>query len=341
MAVSALAREARMLVADGKGLLAIDESTATCNMRLAAAGITPSLAARRAWRELLITTPDLASCISGVILYDETFRQANDDGVSFLRVLADAGLIPGIKVDLGAQPLAGHPGGKVTEGLDGLRERLLEYRDLGARFAKWRAVLQPDRPQHNPACVAANAHALARYAALCQEVGLVPIVEPEVLMDGAHDLERCATVTGEVLHAVFEQLYQQGVALDGVILKVNMVLPGLSCPQQATLEDVVDSTLECLRASVPAAIPGVAFLSGGQPAALATARLNALQLRLSRRAEPWALTFSFGRALQEPALSLWRGEPGQVERAQQALLHRARCNLAALAGRYHADQDPP
>ena len=336
-----LAQVARRLVASGKGLLAIDESNGTCDQRFTAAGIPPTPAMRRRWRELMITAPGLGSCISGVILYDETLRQSRDDGTSFVQCLTTAGILPGIKVDIGVQPLAGHPGEGVTEGLDHLRVRLLEYRDLGARFAKWRGVLNPAPPLPSPACLIANAHALARYAALSQEACLVPIVEPEVLMAGDHDLQRCAEVTRASLHCVFRELYEQGVALDSVILKTNMVLPGLAWTPQAEPDQVAEATLDCLREVVPGAIAGVAFLSGGQASILASIRLNAMHLRLRQRAEPWALTFSFARALQEPALALWGGDNGAIDIAQAALLHRARCNLAAGHGTYQREMDTP
>lgn len=333
-----LIETARALVADDKGLLAMDESTPTCNKRFAKLGIPQTVEARRAYRELLVTTSGLGEFISGAILYDETIRQQTQDGTLLLNVLTAAGIMPGIKVDIGAKALAGFPGELVTEGLDGLRERLTEYAQMGARFAKWRAVItlrEDDTALPSRSCIAANAHALARYAALCQEAGLVPIVEPEVLMDGAHTLERCAAVTEELLHTVFNQLAAQRVLLEGIILKPNMVLPGLTCPQQATVEVVAAATLRCFLRTVPAAVPGIAFLSGGQSAELASARLNALNVRGNVR-PPWALSFSFGRAIQQPALALWQGAAANVVAAQQALLHRARCNRAARRGEYTA-----
>ena len=329
---------ASKLVADDKGLLAMDESNPTCNKRFAKLGISQTVEARRAYRELIITTPGLGESISGVILYDETIRQKKTDGTTFLKVLADAGIIPGIKVDTGAKDLAAHPGEKITEGLDGLRNRLKEYFQMGARFAKWRAVIAIGDDIPSRGCIEANAHALARYAALCQEAGLVPVVEPEVLMDGDHTLERCRAVTEEVLRTVFIQLNSQRVMLEGMILKPNMVLPGLICPKQATVDEVADATMRCLLRAVPAAVPGIAFLSGGQSAELASARLNAMNARFKSRL-PWALAFSFARAIQQPALEIWQGKEAHVSAAQQALVHRARCNRAARRGEYKATME--
>ena len=326
---------ARTLVARDRGLLAMDESNPTCNKRFADLGIPQTEEARRAYRELIVTTPGLDECISGVILYDETIRQRKRDGTPFVKVITDAGIIPGIKVDIGTKDLAGHPGEKITEGLDGLRERLAEYSRMGARFAKWRAVIAIGEGIPGRACVEANAQALARYAALCQEAGMVPVVEPEVLMDGAHTLARCGEVTEDLLRTVFNQLCTQGVMLEGMILKPNMVLPGLACPKQESVEDVAEATVKCLLRTVPAAVPGVAFLSGGQSPALASARLNAMNAR-SEPWLPWALTFSFARAIQQPALEVWRGEEAHVLAAQAALLHRAGCNRAARRGEYNA-----
>ena len=331
----ALTGTARALVADGKGLLAMDESNPTCNQRFARLGIPQTEEARRAWRELIVTTPGLGECISGAILYDETIRQRKQDGTSFVNVLTDQGIIPGIKVDTGAKDMAGQPSEKITEGLDGLRDRLKEYFQMGARFAKWRAVIAVGDGIPSRACIEANAQALARYAALCQEVGLVPVIEPEVLMDGGHTLERCCEVTEEVLRTVFNQLHIQGVALEGMILKPNMVLPGLACPTQATVDEVADATVRCLLRAVPAAVPGIAFLSGGQSGELASARLNAMNVRFKSRL-PWALAFSFARAIQQPALEIWSGQDANMKAAQQALLHRARCNQAARRGEYTA-----
>ena len=324
---------ARTMVAGDKGLLAMDESNPTCNKRFASLGIPQTVGARRAYRELIVTTPGLGESISGAILYDETIRQQKKDGTPFVKVLNDAGIIPGIKVDTGAKEMAGHAGEKITEGLDGLRERLVEYAQMGARFAKWRAVIALGEGIPSRACIGANAHALARYAALCQEAGLVPIVEPEVLMEGAHTLERCGEVTEQVLRTVFDQLCIQGVMLEGMILKPNMVLPGLACPRQAGVDEVADATVTCLLRAVPAAVPGVAFLSGGQSAELASARLNAMNAGFKSRL-PWALAFSFARAIQQPALEIWQGKDANAAAAQQALYHRARCNRAARRGEY-------
>ncbi len=326
---------ARAMVAGDKGLLAMDESTPTCNKRFASLEIPQTEEARRAYRELIVTTPGLGESISGAILYDETIRQRKKDGTPFIRILADAGIIPGIKVDAGAKDMAGHPGEKISEGLDGLRERLAEYVQMGARFAKWRAVIGVGDGLPSRACIEANAHGLARYAALCQEAGLVPIVEPEVLMDGAHTLERCAEVTTQVLWTVFDQLHTQGVVLEAMILKPNMVVPGLSCPAQAGNDEVADATVNCLLRTVPAAVPGIAFLSGGQTPELASARLNAMNVRFKSRL-PWALAFSFARAIQQPALTIWRGKEAHVAAAQKALNHRAQCNRAARRGEYSA-----
>jgi fructose-bisphosphate aldolase class I len=351
---------AKAMVADDKGLLAMDESNPTCNKRFAKLGISQTVEARRDYRELIVTAPGLGECISGVILYDETIRQQKKDGTSLLKVIADAGIIPGIKVDTGAKDLAGHPGEKITEGLDGLRDRLKEYFQMGARFAKWRAVIAIGDGIPSQSCIEANAHALARYAALCQKAGLVPVVEPEVLMDGDHSLERCREVTEEVLRTVFNQLNSQRVLLEGMILKPNMVLPGLTCPPheevsevgvgeqqyQVRLTDrqpdevqavaeVADATVQSLLRTVPAAVTGIAFLSGGQSAGPASARLNAMNI-LFKSLLPWALSFSFARAIQQPALEIWRGQEANVKAAQQSLLHRARCNRAARRGEYTA-----
>jgi len=330
-----LINTAKALVADDKGVLAMDESNPTCNKRFAMLGIAQSVDARRAYRELIITTPGLGECISGVILYDETVRQHREDGTPFLKVLGDAGIIPGIKVDTGAKDMAGHPGEKITDGLDGLRDRLAEYVQLGARFAKWRAVIAVGERIPSRACIEANAHALARYAALCQEAGLVPIVEPEVLMDGEHTLAQCFAVTEHVLNTVFDQLYTQEVVLEGMLLKPNMVLSGSTCPTLETVEAVADATVKCLLRAVPAAVPGIAFLSGGQTAELASARLNAMNLRFKSRL-PWSLAFSFARAIQQPAMEIWSGQLANVKAAQQALLQRAKCNVAARRGEYSA-----
>lgn len=340
MNIQALINTASALVDGDKGLLAMDESTATCNKRFAALGIPQDEETRRVYREMLITTPGLGAGISGAILYDETIHQRTKEGTSFLNVLIDSGILPGIKVDMGTKDMAGHPGEKITEGLDGLRERLMEYAELGARFAKWRAVFTIGEGTPSQSCIETNAQDLARYAALCQEVGLVPVVEPEVLMEGAHTLEQCSAVTEEVLHEVFSQLYAQRVMLEGIIMKPNMVLPGLTCPQQTTANEIADATVTCLLQAVPAAVPGIAFLSGGQPAELATLRLNAMNVRFKSRL-PWALAFSFARAIQQPALEIWAGQSAQVAAAQSALLHRIRCNQAARRGDYNASYEHP
>jgi fructose-bisphosphate aldolase class I len=351
---------ARALVAGDKGLLAMDESNPTCNKRFAKLGIPQTVDARRAYRELIVTAPGLGESISGAILFDETIRQQKKDGTPFVKAITDAGIIPGIKVDTGAKDMAGHPGEKITEGLDGLRDRLAEYFQMGARFAKWRAVIAVGDDIPSRGCIEANAHALARYAASCQEAGLVPVVEPEVLMDGEHTLERCCEVTEEVLRTVFHQLNTQRVTLEGMILKPNMVLPGLTCPlreeveeassgeqqfqvrlmdrpqdEEDDLDEVADATVRCLLRAVPAAVPGIAFLSGGQSSELASARLNAMNVRFKSRL-PWALAFSFARAIQQPALEIWQGKEANVLAAQQALVHRARCNRAARRGEYNA-----
>ena len=326
---------AKALVAGDKGLLAMDESNPTCNKRFAKLGIPQTEETRRAYRELIVTTPGLGESISGAILYDETIRQRKRDGTPFVKAITDAGIIPGIKVDTGAKDLAGHPGEKITEGLDGLRDRLAEYSQMGARFAKWRAVIAVGEGIPSRAAIEANANALARYAALCQEAGLVPVVEPEVLMDGEHSLERSFDVTEEVLRTVFNQLYAQRVLLEALILKPNMVLPELTGPRQEAVDEVADATVKCLLRAVPAAVPGIAFLSGGQPGDLASARLNAMNVRFKSRL-PWPLSFSFARAIQQPALEIWRGEESHVLAAQEALYHRASCNRAARLGEYNA-----
>jgi fructose-bisphosphate aldolase class I len=333
-----LRETAKLLFADSKGLLAMDESNGTCNKRFATLGIPQTVEARRAYRELIVTTPGLGESIGGAILYDETIRQQKSDGTPFVKVLIEAGIIPGIKVDTGAKELAGHPGEKVTEGLDGLRDRLQEYFQMGARFAKWRAVIAIGPGIPSWGCIGANAHALARYAALCQEVDLVPVVEPEVIMDGEHTLEQCREVTDEVLRTVFSELFAQRVMLEGMILKPNMVLPGLACPKQESIEEVADATVNCLLRAVPAAAPAIAFLSGGQSPELASARLNAMNVRFKSRL-PWAVAFSFARAIQQPALELWKGQETNVSAAQQALVHRARCNQAARRGEYSAEME--
>jgi fructose-bisphosphate aldolase class I len=326
------------LAAEGKGLLAMDESTPSCNKRFAQVGIPQTVEARRAYRELILTAPGLTKFISGVILFDETIRQSAKNGIPFVKLIDEAGIIPGIKVDAGAKDMAGHPGEKITEGLDGLRERLAEYSQMGARFTKWRAVITIGDGIPGRACIEANAHALARYAALCQEAGLVPIVEPEVLMDGGHTIERCFEVTGEALREVFKQLYTQRVALEGMILKPNMVIPGKDCPKQDGIDQVAEATVTCFLRSVPAAVPMIAFLSGGQSPELASARLSAMNLNFKTKM-PWALTFSYSRAVQQPALEIWKGEEANVAAAQRALVHKTACNSAARRGLYTADME--
>ncbi len=341
MNTQTLISTARAMVADGKGLLAMDESTGTCSKRFAGAGIPQTEEARRAYRELLVSTSGLNECISGAILFDETLRQCAADGTSFVKMLSDANIIPGIKVDLGTTGLPACPGEKITEGLDGLRTRLQTYFGMGARFAKWRAVIAIGNGIPTRTSIEANAQTLARYAALCQEAGLVPIVEPEVLMDGEHTMERCREVTEEVLHQVFHQLYRQRVMLEGMILKPNMVVPGLACITQETVDEVADATVKCMLRAVPAAVPGIAFLSGGQSSELASARLNAMHVRFNtlQTRLPWALSFSFGRALQNEALQVWAGVEANRGEAQRALLSRAHCNGAAALGEYHAGME--
>jgi fructose-bisphosphate aldolase class I len=333
MNILKLSGTARAMVADGKGLLAIDESISTCNKRFAAAGIPQTVEARRAYRELIVTTPHLNESISGLILCDETIRERKRNGASFVEVITKAGMILGIKVDTGAKQLAGYPGETVTEGLDGLRARLAEYAEMGARFAKWRAVIAIGPGLPSQGCIETNAEALARYAALCQEAGLVPVVEPEVLMTGGHTLDRCFEVTEQVLGTVFTRLHAQRVAMEGMILKPNMVLPGLTCIKQESVDQVAEATLQCLLRAVPATVPGIAFLSGGQSGELASVRLNAMNIQ-GRPCLPWAISFSFGRAIQQPALDLWHGDESNTLVAQGALLRRARCNRSARLGEY-------
>ena len=333
MNINTLTETAAAMMAPGKGLLAMDESHGTCDKRFAALGIPQTEEMRRKYRELIVTAPDLGKYVSGAILYDETIRQAKADGTPFAKALVDADIIPGIKVDAGAIDLAGFPGEKITEGLDGLAGRLAEYRSMGARFAKWRAVITIDTGIPTQACIEANAHVLARYASMCQEADIVPIVEPEVLMDGDHSLAQCAAVTLQVLHTVFDHLDTLRVVPEGMILKPNMVLPGSKAADQSSVDEIADTTVKCLLRHVPAAVPGIAFLSGGQPAVEASARLNAMNARWKTKM-PWALTFSYSRAIQQPALDLWKGSDANVDAAQQALVHRARCNSAARRGEY-------
>ena len=327
---------ARALVAPGKGILAADESTGTIARRFEAVGVESTEESRRAYRELLFTTEGAADFVSGVILFDETIRQRASDGTPFPELLERQGIIPGIKVDKGAKPLARAPGETVTEGLDGLRERFAEYVELGAKFAKWRAVISIGDDIPSEYCLWVNAHALARFAALAQEAGLVPIVEPEVLMDGTHTIERSFHVTARMQRAVFTELHDQRVELEGMLLKPNMVLSGYDCPEQASVDDVARETVRCLRHTVPAAVPGVVFLSGGQSDEAATEHLNAIN---ALGPQPWELSFSYGRALQAPAQKAWRGDPANVAAAQAAYLKRARLNGAARSGSYSPEQE--
>ena len=336
MLSSDLVETAQSLVGYGKGILAIDESIATMDRRLVAAGIAATEDSRRGWRELLISTPELHEDISGVILADETIHQAMSDGTPIVAALAAQNIIAGIKVDRGARPLALHPSETVTEGLDGLRERLLHYAGLGARFAKWRALFAVGAGLPSAAAIDANAHALARFAALAQEAGLVPIVEPELIMAGDQALACNQQATDAVLNGIFSALHSQGVVLEAMILKPNMVLPGSIWIGAATSEDIAVATLDCLLRAVPAAVAGVAFLSGGQAGALACARLNAINgsQGLDRARTPWPLSFSFGRALQQPAIDIWHGNVANRSAAQAALRHRSRCSHAAIHGHY-------
>ncbi|MGD0641850.1 MAG: class I fructose-bisphosphate aldolase [Roseiarcus sp.] len=341
MATQTLRQVAQALVAGDRGLLAMDESVPTIHRRFAKVGIPQTEEARRAYRELLATTPGLGESVSGAILFSETLRQATKAGAPIVKVLTDAGIIPGVKVDGGAKDLALHPGEKVSEGLDGLRDRLKAYFQLGARFAKWRAVIAIGENMPSRACIEANAHALARYAALCQEAGLVPVVEPEVLMDGDHTLERCRRATEKTLRSVFNHLAVQGVTLEAMILKANMILPGLACPKQETVDEVADATVESLLRVVPAAVPGIAFLSGGQTSELASARLNAMNVRFKGAAAraPWALAFSFARAIQQPGMDIWAGKDANAAAAQKSFRHRAQCNQSARRGQYTASME--
>jgi fructose-bisphosphate aldolase, class I len=322
---------ARALVAPGKGILAADESSGTIEKRLKSINVPSTEENRRAYRDVLFTTKGAGDFISGVILFDETIRQKTRDGRTFVEALEQQGIIPGIKVDKGAKAMANFPGEKITEGLDGLRDRLAEYRRQGARFAKWRAVITIGEKIPTRTCIDANAEALARYAALCQEADVVPIVEPEVLMDGAHTIERYFEVTQQTLRSVFDALAEHRVALEGMLLKPNMVLSGKECPQQASVQEVAEATVRCMKRVVPAAVPGLVFLSGGQTDLQATEHLNAMN-----RTEglPWQLSFSFGRALQAPVLKAWKGEAANVAAAQQAFHHRAWCNSKARFGKY-------
>jgi fructose-bisphosphate aldolase class I len=335
---SFLTSVARQLVAEGKGILAADESQPTIKKRFDSIGVDSMEENRRAYRELLFTTPDIEKHISGVILFDETLRQKTDQGDLFPYVLENRGIIPGIKVDKGAKPLAGFSGEKITEGLDGLRQRLAEYRDLGAKFAKWRAVITIANDIPSQFCIDANARALARYAALCQEADIVPIVEPEVLMDGAHDIKRCQNVTAATLQSVFSALFEHCVLLEGMLLKPNMIISGADSPTQASVEEVAERTVRTFLQVVPAAVPGIVFLSGGQSSELATEHLNMMN---ALGKHPWELSFSYGRALQEHTLKAWKGRADAAETAQKVFYHRASCNGAARYGKYSKEMERP
>ena len=332
MSIEQLADIARAMVAPGKGIIAIDESNATIAKRFESVGIPNSEENRRAYREMLLTTPNLGEHISGAILFDETIRQSTRDGVPFTKVMMDNGIIPGIKVDKGTHALAGCPGEVVTEGLDGLRDRLKEYAQLGARFAKWRAVINIGEDIPSGTCIEANAHALARYAALCQECGIVPMVEPEVIMDGDHDIETCYEVTEVTLRSLFDALYQHNVMLEGTILKASMVISGKDCAEQASVDEVAESTVMCLKSAVPAILPGIVFLSGGQSDDAATAHLDAMN---KLGTHPWPLSFSYGRAMQSAALKIWSQDlVGNVAKAQETVFARARDNGLAALGQW-------
>ncbi|AXK71155.1 fructose-bisphosphate aldolase class I [Lysobacter sp. TY2-98] len=334
MSIEQLAETAQAMVAPGKGIIAIDESNATCAKRFAGVGIENTEENRRAYRELLLTAPNIGQYLSGAILFDETIRQSTKDGVPFTEVMMQNGIIPGIKVDKGPVPLAGFPGEVVTEGLDGLRGRLEEYYKLGARFAKWRAVINIGDDIPTGTCIEANSHTLARYAALCQEQGLVPMVEPEVIMDGSHDIDTCYEVTEVVLRSLFGALYEQNVMLEGTILKASMVIHGTQSPEKASIEEVAAATLRCLKSTVPATLPGIVFLSGGQSDADATAHLNAMN---AAGPHPWPLSFSYGRAMQQAALKLWSQDmQGNYAKAQQTVFERARDNGLAALGQWQA-----
>jgi len=337
MNVNELRSVAQAIVAKHKGVLAADESSPTIKKRFDTINVESTEENRRRYREILFTTNGIEKNIGGVILYDETLRQSTKDGIPFAKLLDNRGIIPGIKVDKGAKALALYPGDKVAEGLDGLRERLAEYKQLGAKFAKWRAVIEIDEHKiPSSYAIRANAHALARYAALCQEIDLVPIVEPEVLMDGAHNIERCEAVTSRVLEAVFAELDAHRVMFEGMLLKPNMVISGKKCEQQATAQQIAEATMRCFARYVPAAVPGIVFLSGGQSAEEATDNLNAMN---AMGTHPWQVSFSYGRALQAPVLAAWKGQEGNVAAAQKALLHRCHLNGLARDGKYSAGME--
>ena len=337
MADEGLQKVAKALVAPGKGILAADESTGSIQKRLESIGVESTEENRRAYRDLLFTTKGAGEFISGVIMFDETIRQSASDGTPFPKVLTDAGIIPGIKVDTGGHPLAFSPEEKVTEGLDGLRERLIEYRELGAKFTKWRAIIDiAGKEIPTQYCLDVNAHALARYAALCQDEGLVPIVEPEVLMDGDHSISRCASVSTKTLKTVFAALKAQRVQLSGMLLKPNMIVPGKKSKKQVDHKTIAEQTVKVLTACVPAEVPGIVFLSGGMSDEDATARLNEMN---KLGPHPWELSFSYGRALQAPTLKAWKGEAANVEEGQRLFYHRAKMNSLARSGSYSSDME--
>ncbi len=336
MSLQELETIARAMVAKGKGILAADESSGTIKRRFDSIKVESNENTRRAYREMLLTTKGIEEAISGVILFDETIRTATSDGTPFPQVLSKKGIMPGIKVDKGPVDIPGFPGEVVTEGLDGLRGRMKEYKELGAKFAKWRAVITIGDGIPTYTCLEANAHALARYAALCQEAGIVPIVEPEVLLDGNHTIERCHEVTEQTLKITFTALFLHRVYLEGMILKPSMVVSGKDNPRQAGVEEVAERTIRCLKRTVPAAVPGIAFLSGGQSPESATEHLNAMN---SMGPHPWEVSFSFARALQDPALKVWKGQGGNVPAAQNIFYHRAKCNSAARYGKYNKEME--
>ena len=339
MSWNSLPEIANAMVEKGRGILAADESTPTCTKRFDSIGVESTEANRNAYRDMLFSTPGMEEFISGVILFDETLRQSTvKDNTPYPEYLTNLGIIPGIKVDKGAHPLPGSDGEKITEGLDGLDARLKEYFNLGARFSKWRAVITIGESSPSSTCVTANAHALARYAALCQENGLVPIVEPEILMDGSHTIEDSFVITEEVLHSTFYELYGQDVLLEGMVLKPNMVLSGYECSEKASVEDVAELTVTVLKRCVPSAVPGIAFLSGGQSDEDATAHLNAMNQILGENS-PWNLTYSYGRALQAPALKTWEGKEEHVSAAQGAFYKRAKLNSLATKGKYSPEME--
>jgi len=338
MNIEVLTDTVNAMMAEGKGLLAMDESTSTCNKRFAALNIPQTVEMRQKFRQWIVTTPGLNESISGAILFDETIRQRSDENILFADILKRAGILPGIKVDEGAVPMPAFPDEEITEGLDGLRQRLQEYKKFGARFAKWRAVIKIDEKIPTDGCIYANAHALGRYAALCQEADIVPIVEPEVLMDGNHSLDRCSEVTEKVLKKLFQQLYLQRIILEGMILKPNMIIEGTDHKKKSSVQEVADATIKCFLESVPAAVPGIAFLSGGQSSQLASQHLNEMHFRYKNKL-PWVVTFSFSRAIEYPAIEIWGGKDENIKKAQEALYHRAKLNSAARKGEYRVGME--